>query len=216
MTTPKNQLRVTSALSMIVVGILLMVMIYSGERDVGSWLTLVVVVVFFQFFKFKDKLEDSGFKPRKIFHKKFLLHLIVALVVFSTLGISFGLYLGESVQKFKISFDFWELIFYFAVVILQQYLLSCFYINRLEVVWGNGGKWNVILATGFIFAFFHNPNWFLMVVTFVGGIACAWHFLKYRNIYFLIVSHLIIGIFLNYFTPDVITHGMRVGPAYFK
>lgn len=72
---------------------------------------------------------------------------------------------------------------------LQELLFRAYYINRLEKVIKNNTF--IILISSFVFALVHIPfgSWFLTLGSFVLGIILASHFLKYRNIATMIVTH---------------------------
>ena len=104
---------------------------------------------------------------------------------------------------------------YCLVGFLQQYALNGFLANRLALFWGSEKDDRVALTAAYIFGIVHLPNWFLMVVTSVGGYFCVKIFLKYRNLYFLGLAHAVIGVLLFYAVPENITHHFATGIKYF-
>lgn len=75
---------------------------------------------------------------------------------------------------------------------LQEIIFRGFYITRLELVTKN--KFFLVFMTSLIFSLVHTPfkNNFFTAGTFILGVAYSLNFLKYRNIYSIIISHAII------------------------
>src|SRR5437016_2255440 len=71
------------------------------------------------------------------------------------------------------------------------------------------------LMAAIAFSAIHTPNWFLIIVTFFAGFACAKLYLKFRNLYALGLAHGVIGFLLYLCVPDTISHHLYVGPKWF-
>ncbi len=97
---------------------------------------------------------------------------------------------------------------------VQQILLQGFFLLRmLRVV---RKPWQAVLLAAFLFSSAHIPNPLLMALTFIWGfIACAL-FLRYRNLYPLMLAHAFLGITIAMTVPGPAVHNMRVGLAYFN
>lgn len=70
------------------------------------------------------------------------------------------------------------------------------------------------LAAAALFASAHLPNPVLAPVTFIWGFAACLLFLRYRNIYPLMLAHAILGITVAMTIPGPVDHNMRVGLGY--
>jgi len=58
------------------------------------------------------------------------------------------------------------------------------------------------------------PNPFLMPATLLWGFASCLLFLRYRNLYPLMMAHAILGITVAITIPGPVVHNMRVGLGY--
>lgn len=67
-----------------------------------------------------------------------------------------------------------------------------------------------------LFALAHLPNPVLTPITFIWGLAACLLFLRYRNIYPLMIAHAILGITVAITIPGPIDHNMRVGLGYLR
>jgi membrane protease YdiL (CAAX protease family) len=70
------------------------------------------------------------------------------------------------------------------------------------------------LAASALFALAHLPNPVLTPITFIWGFAACLLFLRYRNIYPLMIAHAILGITVAMTIPGPVDHNMRVGLGY--
>jgi membrane protease YdiL (CAAX protease family) len=70
------------------------------------------------------------------------------------------------------------------------------------------------LAASALFAAAHLPNPVLTPITFLWGFAACLLFLRYRNIYPLMIAHAILGITVAMAIPGPVVHNMRVGLGY--
>lgn len=100
--------------------------------------------------------------------------------------------------------------------LFQQYVLNGYFVNRLAEFYDHPGASNQVATLAAIFfAMAHQPNWFLVAVTFAGGYLAAKAYLRYRNLYFLGLVHALLGFAIYLAVPDSISHHMYVGPRWF-
>lgn len=89
------------------------------------------------------------------------------------------------------------------IVLLQELIFRGLLITWLEKF----GKQKALWGSVFVFVLFHliaPYSWSIAGISFafltlVGGYFWGWHFLKYRNIYLLTISHFLVNISFNYF-----------------
>lgn len=103
---------------------------------------------------------------------------------------------------------------YFAFCLLQQVALNSYLSNRLLHVFEEPHR--TALLAGAIFAAVHWPNPVLVPLTFVGGTAMSWLFMRERNILPLTLGQAILGALVWWAFPVAWHHGMRVGPGYYS
>lgn len=72
------------------------------------------------------------------------------------------------------------------------------------------------LTAAALFATAHLPNPVLTPITFIWGFAACLLFLRYRNIYPLMIAHAILGITVAMTVPGPVDHNMRVGRGYLR
>jgi membrane protease YdiL (CAAX protease family) len=95
---------------------------------------------------------------------------------------------------------------------VQQFLLQGFFLLRLLRVAPKG--WMAALLAAVLFAAAHLPNPILTPITLLWGFVACLLFLRYRNIYPLMVAHAILGITVALTVPGPVDHNMRVGLGY--
>jgi membrane protease YdiL (CAAX protease family) len=95
---------------------------------------------------------------------------------------------------------------------VQQFLLQSFFLLRLQRVIPGG--WQPALAAALLFAAAHLPNPVLVPITLLWGFASCLLFLRYRNLYPLMMAHAILGITVAITVPAPVVHNMRVGLGY--
>jgi hypothetical protein len=95
---------------------------------------------------------------------------------------------------------------------LQQFLLQDFFLLRLLRLLPT--RTTAVVVAASLFALAHLPNPVLTPITLVWGLVACLHFLRYRNVYPLAISHAILGISLAITIPGPIDHNMRVGLGY--
>ena len=103
---------------------------------------------------------------------------------------------------------------YFAFCIFQQIVLNSLVTNRLLELCSR--PWLAATIAGTIFAATHWPNPVLVPLTFVGGTAMAWLFVRERNILPLAVAQVILSLLIWWAFPLSWHHGLRVGPGYYS
>jgi hypothetical protein len=95
---------------------------------------------------------------------------------------------------------------------VQQFLLQCFFLSRLQRLIPDEKLVVFVVAT--LFAVAHLPNPLLTVVTVVWGGAACLVYLRYRNLYSLAIAHAIFGIAMAITVPEAMDHNMRIGLQY--
>ena len=104
---------------------------------------------------------------------------------------------------------------YIAYVIwtgVQQFLLQGFFWLRLLRM-TRRPVMAALVAAG-LFAAAHIPNPVLTPITLIWGFVACLLFLRYRNIYPLMIAHAILGITVTMTIPGPVDHNMRVGLGY--
>ncbi len=104
---------------------------------------------------------------------------------------------------------------YFAYAIwtgVQQFLLQGFFLLRFLRVIPNQRL--AALAAAVFFASAHVPNPILVPATLLWGFVACLLFLRYRNLYPLMIAHAILGITVAMTIPGPVDHDMRVGLGY--
>jgi membrane protease YdiL (CAAX protease family) len=95
---------------------------------------------------------------------------------------------------------------------VQQFLLQGVFLLRfLRLI---PRPWAAALTAAALFATAHLPNPVLTPITFIWGFAACLLFLRYRNIYPLMIAHVILGITVAITIPGPVDHNMRVGLGY--
>ena len=95
---------------------------------------------------------------------------------------------------------------------VQQFLLQGFFLLRfLRVI---PRPTLAALTAALFFASAHVPNPVLVPLTLIWGFAACLLFLRYRNLYPLMIAHAILGITIAMTIPGPADHNMRVGLGY--
>ena len=102
---------------------------------------------------------------------------------------------------------------YTAFCLLQQIGLNSYLTNRLVGAQETSSR--AVIFSAAVFAALHWPNPVLIPLTFIGGCAMAWLFLKERNILPLAVWQGVLGTLVWWAFPVAWHHGMRVGPGFY-
>ena len=95
---------------------------------------------------------------------------------------------------------------------VQQFLLQGFFLLRLLRVIPKPAL--AAFTAAFLFALAHLPNPILAPVTLLWGFVACLLFLRYRNLYPLMIAHAILGITVAVTIPGPVVHNMRVGLGY--
>jgi membrane protease YdiL (CAAX protease family) len=95
---------------------------------------------------------------------------------------------------------------------VQQFLLQGFFLLRLLRVMRSAPVAALVAAV--LFATAHLPNPVLTPVTLIWGFVACLLFLRYRNLYPLMMAHAILGITVAITVPGPVVHNMRVGLGY--
>ncbi|MGD0480776.1 MAG: CPBP family intramembrane glutamic endopeptidase [Terracidiphilus sp.] len=97
---------------------------------------------------------------------------------------------------------------------VQQFLLQGVFLLRfLRLIARPAGA---ALAASVLFSTAHLPNPVLTPITFIWGFAACLLFLRYRNIFPLMIAHAILGITVAMTIPGPVDHNMRVGLGYLR
>ena len=97
---------------------------------------------------------------------------------------------------------------------VQQLLLQGLFLLRFLRVISRPAP--AALTASLFFAGAHAPNPFLVPLTLIWGLAACLLFLRYRNIYTLMIAHAILGITIAMTIPGSVDHNMRVGLGYLR
>jgi membrane protease YdiL (CAAX protease family) len=95
---------------------------------------------------------------------------------------------------------------------VQQFLLQGFFLLRFLRVISN--RQLAALVAAVLFAAAHLPNPILTPITLIWGFVACLLFLRYRNLYPLMIAHAILGITVAMTIPGPVVHNMRVGLGY--
>ncbi len=95
---------------------------------------------------------------------------------------------------------------------VQQTLLQGMFLLRFLRVMPK--PWQAVLAAAALFSSAHLPNPILVPLTFIWGLVACRLFLRYRNLYPLMLAHAFLGIAIAVSVPGPAVHNMRVGLAY--
>jgi len=97
----------------------------------------------------------------------------------------------------------------------QQYGLLCFFYRRFHDVLGSGSVIASAAGAGILFAVFHMPNNFLMIVTLVAGMVACLFYRAVPNVFAIGIAHALISFTLYHALPNDLTGQLRVGPGYY-
>jgi hypothetical protein len=102
---------------------------------------------------------------------------------------------------------------YLAFCLLQQVGLSSYSANRLFAA--TESEVHASLIAGALFGALHWPNPVLIPLTWIGGAAMAWLFVRERNILPLTLFQGMLGTLVWWAFPVAWHHAMRVGPGFY-
>lgn len=83
------------------------------------------------------------------------------------------------------------------IVILQELIFRGLFITWLERLGKQKALWISTIVFAATHLFLPSP-WLLTGLSLIAGYFWGWHFLKYRNIYLIVISHLIVNLSFNY------------------
>lgn len=95
---------------------------------------------------------------------------------------------------------------------VQQFMLQCFLLSRLERLIQNASTAAAMAAA--MFAVTHLPSPILTTVTLICGLASCLLFLRYRNLFPVAIAHAVLGITVAVTIPAPVDHDMLVGLNY--
>lgn len=95
---------------------------------------------------------------------------------------------------------------------VQQLLLQGVFLLRFLRLIARPAAAALVAAT--FFALAHVPNPVLTPITLLWGFVACMLFLRYRNIYPLMIAHAVLGIAVALTVPGPVDHNMRVGRGY--
>ena len=157
-----------------------------------------IVLVFLAIWIKKIDWEKLGLKPRSLFRGWWQV-LIFNSCIFALVQLTI-------VNKF-IDLPDWildndPLLPLLMIVFLQEILFRGILISWLERFGNQKALWMSVI----IFVLFHliapytwsSTGLIFAGLTFVGGYFWGWHFLKFRNIYLLAISHFLVNLSFNY------------------
>jgi hypothetical protein len=135
-----------------------------------------------------------------------------ALAVLSALWLVLGMLL-HTIRKIPWWGGMLNLAVYLPWGLFQQYLLNGYFLNRLRSALTDRSR--AATTAAMLFSLVHLPNWFLMVVTLIGGYLATRFYLKERNLYVLGLAHGVLGFLVYLVVPDWVSHHLYVGPKWF-
>ena len=173
----------------------------------GPWLALPVVLVIGLAIAHNRGTRDWGFKAKAFWPALAWSAMLTA--IFGGILWWAGRQLGEPPRRDAPLLDFLYVVVWGGA---QQFILQTVVFREAQ---GVAGRVAVLIAA-IIFAAFHLPNPFLVIVTFLGGLIWCGIYARYPNIVPLALSHATATvIILLSFNPSV-TNSLRTGWRYFQ
>jgi hypothetical protein len=191
-------------------GVVAMIVAYIWQwrfRHPLSW-TVILGLVLVSHVLRRETPASLGFRLVNL--KKALAALAPAVLTLTLALLVVGA-ICHTIRPVSLQSAFLSLALYCFWGLFQQYLLNGYFLNRFVKISPAFAPYMAAIA----FSAIHTPNWFLIVVTLVGGFACAKLYLKFRNLYVLGLAHGVIGFLLYLCVPDTISHHLYVGPKWF-
>ena len=173
-----------------------------------SWTVILALMLASHAFRGETPAR-LGFVPTNLKDSLALFTPMVLLLALALLA--FGS-IARTIRPVTPQSGFSSLVFYCGWGLFQQYVLNGYFVNRIIEF----SPARAPLLAALLFSAAHTPNWFLMLVTFVGGYACARVYLNLHNLYFLGLAHGLFGFLLYLVVPDTISHHLYVGPKWFS
>jgi len=172
-----------------------------------SWIFILGLVLASQVFR-RETPVRLGFR---LTNMKNALAVCAPVVLLLGLGLVVGGIMGGTIRRVTPESGLLSLALYCLWGLFQQYLLNGYFLNRFAEMRPAAAP----LIAALSFSVIHAPNWFLMIVTLLGGFASAQIYLRFRNLYVLGLAHGILGFLLYLCVPDGISHHLYVGPKWF-
>jgi hypothetical protein len=173
-----------------------------------SWIGILGFVLASQAYR-RETPVRLGFRLTNL---KNALTTCAPAVLLLGLALVVGGIVGGTTRKVTPESAFLSLGFYCLWGLFQQYLLNGYFLNRFAETSPAAAPMIAALS----FSAIHAPNWFLMIVTLLGGFASAKVYLKFRSLYVLGLAHGILGFLLYLCVPDSVSHHLYVGPKWFS
>lgn len=152
---------------------------------------LIVSAIVLLLLKKKIPWAELGLTP-KPWWKGLLIMLVLSIAIFFLIQL-----LAPSLEIPVWVTDKDPILILLTIVFLQEFIFRAVLLTWLE----RFGKHKALFVSTFLFAAIHlalpHP-WLITGISLIGGYVWGWHFLKYRNIYWLVVSHLAVNISFNY------------------
>lgn|SRR3989338_1110450 len=162
------------------------------QENLFILITLAVLVVL-AIWKKNIPWEKLGFAPKPLFNGWWQV-LLFSSIIFVLVQLT----LANDLVDFPVSIvDKDPLIPLLIIVFLQELIFRGLLITWLER-WGyQKALWISTIVFGLIHLV-HPCSLFFAGLTLIGGYFLGWHFLKFRNIYLLVILHLIVNLSFNY------------------
>ena len=173
-----------------------------------SWAIILALMLASQAFR-RETPAKLGFSLRNLGDS---LARFTPLILLLALALLAAGSIARTIRHITPESGFASLVLYFGWGLFQQYALNGYFTNRLMEF----SPARAPLLAALLFSAAHAPNWFLMLVTFVGGYVSATVYLDSRNLYFLGLAHGLFGFLLYLVVPDTISHHLYVGPKWFS
>ncbi len=167
-------------------------------ENIFIFITITILVILTILIK-NINWEKLGLKPKLLFNgwwQVLLFNTIIFILIQLTIVNKFIILPDWIIDKDP----FLPLL---AIVFIQEIIFRGLLISWLE----RFGKQKALWISIIVFVGFHliapytwsSVGLIFAGVTFIGGYFWAWHFLRFRNIYLLTISHLLVNLSFNYF-----------------
>ena len=173
----------------------------------GPWLALPVILVVAVCVMHNRRTHDWGFQPRAFLPA--LAWAAALTLLFGALLWEIGHRMGAAPHRNAPLLDFLYVIVWGGA---QQFVLQTVVLRESRSMFGRAA---VIVAAA-IFALFHAPNPFLMIVTFTGGLIWCAIYARHPNIIPLALSHAVSTVIILLSFPVSVTNALRTGWRYFQ
>ncbi|MDD5522309.1 MAG: CPBP family intramembrane metalloprotease [Kiritimatiellae bacterium] len=131
------------------------------------------------------------------FRKEGFVRTIKACLIFALFAMIPLLIYSWRYSRFPLPVTFWLVMALYPVWGLgQQFALQALITRNLRTF--VPGLWSRILTASVIFSVAHFPNYWLMVLTLIAGVAFSWIYEKYRNLWAIGIVHGFLGALAYY------------------